>query len=420
MLDLADTLMPPAAGGRPGAAHIQVLDQVALNYCPMIDRQRLVKATRLTITPVGRGVPPGAAALLEALEQAWPQDHARVVLDFRSPELLSDLLTTRPASRFLIEVPASFAEDPARHEALLAMHAHRTTMLLRDRPDQPLPASLLPCFQFAVVHLARDRRLQEPGPQGSGGHVRRIGVIQEGVSSVADMEASFQRGVQAVLGWPIDEVVAGAGRSRPSSDLTTIVELIRGVDAEEPIDRLDALLRRDPALAFQMLRYINSPAFGLSVEITSFRHAIMILGYQRLKRWLALLLATASKDPNMRPVMFASVRRGVLMEHLGQGANDEDMRNELFICGVFSMLDRIFQQPFERLLERIPVPERVLDALVHRRGPYRTYLDIVQAVEGERPGAVMEVADNALLSLAEVNRSVLRALAVATELEGGA
>jgi EAL and modified HD-GYP domain-containing signal transduction protein len=56
------------------------------------------------------------------------------------------------------------------------------------------------------------------------------------------------------------------------------------------------VLKNDPTLAFRLLRYINSPAFGLRVEVTRFRHAIMLLGYQRLKRWLALLLASASKD----------------------------------------------------------------------------------------------------------------------------
>jgi EAL and modified HD-GYP domain-containing signal transduction protein len=99
-----------------------------------------------------------------------------------------------------------------------------------------------------------------------------------------------------------------------------IVELINRVDKQEPIDKLEGTLKRDPSLAFKLMRYINSPAFGLSVEISSFRHAIMMLGYQRLKRWLALLLATASKDATCKPVMFAAVRRGLLMEELGAPA----------------------------------------------------------------------------------------------------
>ena len=53
----------------------------------------------------------------------------------------------------------------------------------------------------------------------------------------------------------------------------------------------------------------------------------------------------------MRAAMFASVRRGLLMEELARNTGgDAEMRNELFICGVFSLLDRLFQQPLAELL----------------------------------------------------------------------
>ena len=131
------------------------------------------------------------------------------------------------------------------------------------------------------------------------------------------------------------------------------------------------MLKRDPTLAFRLLRYINSPAFGLRVEISSFRHAIMMLGYQKLKRWLALLLASASKDANMKPVMFAAVRRGLLYGRAGAlPAATSEMRSEMFICGVFSLLDRMFGQPFAELLKTIPVPEAWRQALVDGRGRY--------------------------------------------------
>ena len=39
---------------------------------------------------------------------------------------------------------------------------------------------------------------------------------------------------------------------------------------------------RDPALAYELMQHINSQAFGLSVETGSFRHAIMMIGYQEL------------------------------------------------------------------------------------------------------------------------------------------
>jgi len=189
------------------------------------------------------------------------------------------------------------------------------------------------------------------------------------------------------------------------------------VDAEEPLEKLDTTLRRDPTLAFKLMRYINSPGFGLRVEITSFRHAIMMLGYKRLKRWLALLLATAGKDVNLRPVMFAAVRRGLLMEELARGSGDEELRNELFICGVFSLLDKMMGEPFADLLKTIPVPVCVQQALVDGSGPYMPYCDLMRAVEAESLFDIREAAERLLMGAAEINRATLRALAHAGQLD---
>nr|WP_246294925.1 HDOD domain-containing protein [Schlegelella koreensis] len=242
--------------------------------------------------------------------------------------------------------------------------------------------------------------------------------VLAGVRTIVDMDAAFAKGAAAVLGWPIhDEIAALAPSNAAKTDLTVIAELIRRVDQEEPIEKLDNTLKGDPSLAFKLLRYINSPAFGLHVEVSSFRHAIMLLGYGRLKRWLALLLATASKDANQKPAMFAAVRRGLLMEELVRGSGDEEMRSEAFICGVFSLLDRMFQESFEKLLANIPVPDRVHQALVGGSGPFQPYLAMIKAIEGESPSDFREAADTLLMGVAEVNSAQLRALVAAGALE---
>jgi EAL and modified HD-GYP domain-containing signal transduction protein len=49
-----------------------VLAQVALGYSPLINRQRSVVATRLTVFPERAGAPPEAGALLAAIAEVWP------------------------------------------------------------------------------------------------------------------------------------------------------------------------------------------------------------------------------------------------------------------------------------------------------------------------------------------------------------
>ena len=396
-----------------------ILGQVALGYSPFIDKSRAVSATRLTVFPLRPESPPNVAELLGAVGNVWPADGGRASLNVLNEGLLGDLMKAEPSPNLMVEVPSFMASDPTNVEALQALHKAGNTLLIKGRPVKEVPREVLHCFTYSIVDLSEDRRLNETAATAPTNMGRNIPHVQSGVRTLVEMEGAFNRGAAAVLGWPIDDAIneSQTKGKAASADLQVIVELIQRVDAQEPIERLEATLKRDPSLAFKLMRYINSPAFGLRVEISSFRHAIMMLGYQRLKRWLALLLSTAGKDSNMKPVMFAAVRRGLLMEELVRSSGDEEMRNEMFICGVFSLLDRMFQQPFSELLKTIPVPERVYQALVDNTGPYQPYFNVVQAVENESLFDFRAAADALMLSVSEINRSVLTALTSASQIE---
>ena len=392
-----------------------ILAQVVLGYSPMIDRDRAVSATRLTVFPVHPDVPLDAGALLAAVAEVWPEAGGKVSLNVVSESLLHDLLRAQPNPNLMLEVPAFMACDAALSESIMALYGRGNTLLIKGRPRVELPRDVLPCFKYSIIDLEEERRSDTPPPPGV---TRQISHVQAGVRTLVELDASFRRGAVAVLGWPIDDVVQpGGGSVQP--DLGTILELMRRIDKEAPIERLEDTLKLDPTLAFKLLRYINSPAFGLRVEVGSFHHALMLLGYQRLKRWLALLLASASKDRDMKPVMFAALRRGLLMEELARasGGGDEAMHNEAFICGVFSLLDRMMRQPFAELLKAVPVPDSVRQVLVDGKGPYQPLLEVVRAVENESLFDVRDSAERLLLGVGEINRAVLRALARAVQIQ---
>jgi c-di-GMP phosphodiesterase len=74
-----------------------ILGQVVLGYSPMIDRQRTVMATRLTVFPARPDLALDAAALLQALAEAWPAEGKDVlVLNLASEGLLKDSLAGEP------------------------------------------------------------------------------------------------------------------------------------------------------------------------------------------------------------------------------------------------------------------------------------------------------------------------------------
>ncbi len=419
-----------------------VLGQLALGYSPMIDRQRTVVATRLTVFPEPRDARPDAVALLAALDEVWPPAEAGaelklslrplnpsesragaagapgprppLSLNIANEALLKAVMAVGPGVHRMLEIPAFMAVDPANAPRLKELHAAGSVLLVKGRPLKPLLPDVLACFAHSVMELGDDRRTQAAPPPG----VRLVSSVYAGIRTTAEASTAFERGAVAVLGWPHDDPAPqGTGRNAVAADVTAVMELIQGVDAELPVARLEAVLKRDPTLAFRLMRYLNSPAFGMSVEINSFGHAVMLLGYQRLKRWLVLLLASASKDATAKPVMHAAVRRGLIMEELVRPQGDRDLAGELFICGVFSLLDRLLNQPFSELLGNVPVPERVQQALRGDGGPHQPYLDLVRAIEGESIFDIRECAEKLFLSPAEINRALLLGLRSARQLD---
>jgi c-di-GMP phosphodiesterase len=393
-----------------------ILNHVVLGYSPMIDRERAIVATRLTVFPARPDLPLDAAALLAAVAEVWPAGAGKVSLNVISESLLHDLMLSRPSANLMLEVPAFMAANAAHSDAINTLFGRGNTLLLKGRPLTELPRAVLPCFKHSIIDVQDERRSEAPPPPGVA---RQITHMQAGVRTLAELNASFQRGAVAVLGWPIDDAIQATDKAR-TADHDVIVELMSLLDRQAPTAKLEETIARDAMLAFKLLRYINSPAFGLRVEVSSFGHALMLLGHQRLKRWLALLLATASKERDMKPVMFAALRRGLLMEELvraSAGVGDEQMRGEAFVCGVFSLLDRMLGEPFAQLLESVPVPEAVRSALVDGQGPLQPLLAVVHAVENESIYDIRETAERLLLGEAAINRATLRALVNAAQLQ---
>lgn len=390
-----------------------VLDHLLLGAGTVFDARRQPAAARLTLHPLAAEASE-APRLLAALATEWPEGGGALWLNPTSEAWLDALLKLPLPPHLMLEVPAFLAGDPARAALWQPGALPQASRVLKGRPLSPLAPEVMAAFSQTIVDRADDRRLSETAPAGAA---RSMPFVQSGNEDTAEVADSFRRGALGVLGWPLGEAPdANARRQDVPAGVSVVMDLIQLVEREEPAAKLEAVLRRDPGLAYRLMRFINSPGFGLSVEINSFQHALMVLGYQRLKRWLALLLTSAIDNPDLKPLMFLAVRRGLLMEELVRSQGDDSLRNELFICGVFSLLDRMLSQSFRHLLDSLPVPERVALALVQGDGPHRPLLDLAMAVEQESPYDIREAAEALMLAPGDLNRAVLASLRCAWQM----
>ena len=135
-----------------------------------------------------------------------------------------------------------------------------------------------------------------------------------------------------------------------------------------------------------------------------------MLGYAPLYRWLTLLLATASASGYSPVLMETAVVRGRLTELLGLNTLPKVEAENLFVAGMFSLLDRLLGLPMQEVLETIPLPPEVVRALLSREGMYGPYLALAEACELSS-NLVGSLAGSLDLSPLEVNKAHLSALA---------
>jgi EAL and modified HD-GYP domain-containing signal transduction protein len=392
-----------------------VLDQVVLGASTLFDAKRAPYAARLTVFPQRPDAAVDAHGLLAVIDEIAPAEAGPLMLSIAHEGALRAVLAAPTAPHLMVEVPGFMLADPGLATLLEERVATGLSLVLGGRVPEGAPPALWALFRHVTVDRAHVR---DPLPNGSGGKpLQRLFIGADGPAMSA---GALRAGFTAVVGWPVGEAPGADAKPRQvPTGVTTVVDLMQRVDREEPAEKLEAVVKNDPTLAFRLMRYLNSPGFGLSVEISSFRHALMILGYARLKRWLALLVTSAIDDPDLKPLMHLAVRRGLLMEEIARPGGDDTLRNELFICGVFSTLDRMLGQPFERLLKSIPVQETVAQALVEDAGPCAPFLAIARAVEQESAYDIRESAEALMLTVGDVNRALAKSLVHAHSLAAG-
>ena len=241
------------------------------------------------------------------------------------------------------------------------------------------------------------------------------------IATKVESEAQFERmkafGITLFQGyWFAQPVLLKSQAIRPAQ--ATIVRLIQLVQSEAEVAQIEEVLKRDPTLSFTLLKYINSSGFGLNCSITSFRHAVMLLGMKKLFRWAALLLTMTKPGGTAPAVGGTAVVRGRLMELLAAevGALSPQDCDSAFVVGVFSLLDVMLGMPMLDAVKAISLPDAVTQALLHGEGVFAPLLRLTQACESGDEEVFARVATQLGLSNRQVNWAHLQALAWAETL----
>ncbi len=198
-----------------------------------------------------------------------------------------------------------------------------------------------------------------------------------------------------------------------------ILELLNQLRGDADTAELSRLIKQDPALSFKLLRYINSPGMGSTHKIGTLDQALVVLGQQKLYRWLTLLLYTSGNTRGLDwAIMENALVRARLAELVAQDSLSPTERDELFVAGVFSLLDIVLAMPMEDVLNQVSLPPMVNEALLHKTGKYAPYLDLAVACEQSDGADIAAMSQAVGLDSRQVNTLHVEAMIWAHQVGG--
>ena len=244
----------------------------------------------------------------------------------------------------------------------------------------------------------------------------KLRLIAGGLNAVDEFDSYFQAGFDFFLG-PF--VTGRENWHPPKSNINRlqIIKLLNLLGSDAEIATIAEQFRHDPVLAFKLLRYINSAAMGLRSPVVSMDKALILLGREKIYRWLSLLLFDFKAPGHEERVLTEqALSRAHFLENLAGRGSMPAQTDALFILGLFSLLDQLMGQTMAELLVQAKLPKAVHDALVGQQGPYRNALLLAIAAEGQSPTDLEQQAALCGLDALQVSQCVVKSLAWAHQI----
>jgi len=272
--------------------------------------------------------------------------------------------------------------DEALIDRLVRLRAEGHSLALDDFFPSPELERLLPLADHVKLDYAAY------GPHGLAAVLervprRRVSVLVGNVDSPAQRDACARLDVELVQGFHFELPRAAAADATPPGSLARLRALI-ALEGAPSFEEVERVVAGDPNLSLRLLRFANSAAVGSRRTLASVREALVLLGSERVRQFVLLVLLSELAGAGRPALVAASVLRGRLCQAI---ARERGLREDMaFTAGVLSVVDALLDRPMKEVVKTLPITEELRWALMVRTGPLGEALALAVAIERGRAG----------------------------------
>ena len=206
----------------------------------------------------------------------------------------------------------------------------------------------------------------------------KVQLLAEKVENMHEFETYRAMGFQLYQGHFVcrPELIQ---QKRPPANRVALIRLMSELFASDPnITKIRDLVQQDVTLSYRLLKWLNSSLFALPQPVQSIQQALVMLGINRLRNLVCLIVLSRIDDrPNV--LIETALMRARIGERVAPnfGVAPEMM----FTVGLFSVLDALIGMPMQEVLENMPLTPDVAMAITGREGPSGQLLAGIEAHE---------------------------------------
>jgi len=170
------------------------------------------------------------------------------------------------------------------------------------------------------------------------------------------------------------------GKNEVSPLKANYVQLMNITNDENfDIGHVASVVQQDTALAISLLRMVNS--LRLASEVKSIKNAAAILGQRELRKWITTAVVSQLCMDKPNEITRISLIRAKFAEFLAPSFRMGIHAKELFLMGLFSVIDIILDMPMDKALDSVKVTNDIRLSLAGNTGKYAPVLDFIKTYE---------------------------------------
>ena len=157
------------------------------------------------------------------------------------------------------------------------------------------------------------------------------------------------------------------------------LELVNELNAENiSFETIADIIKRDTNLSYTFLKLINSATYYSTHKISSINAALVKLGLDETKKmvYISMLKKLVVKG-TPEEIVNKSLKRGRFAEVMATNFNLSHRKGELFLLGMFSLINIILRTHMHAVVEQLPLEEDVKEALLGKENALSEVLDLI-------------------------------------------